>query len=191
MGGFRRFIISMANGFAVAAVIGVTLFSAIFMAISFSQYGRLTGTSGYGALGFLLGGVIGFIVSGMSAALFFILSEIATNTRNTALLLQAQIKGEQNAVNGEPEKPVSLPSLDDDEPSKPEVTAVYFQKGRYLALLRDGRLVVFDPQTRFSTYSSAEEYRAKAADRDAWDEIADPSLRQRFVDGVEAYLAQG
>jgi len=77
MGGFRRFIIQTANALMIVLVILITLASAISMA------GSLQMMQGgiWGVVGFIVGGVVGFIGSAVFAAYFFLLAEIAENTR--------------------------------------------------------------------------------------------------------------
>jgi hypothetical protein len=77
MGGFRRFIIRTADVLMLVLVVLITLASAISMG------GSLQMTLGgiYGVLGFILGAVLGFIGAAIVAAYFFLLAEIAENTR--------------------------------------------------------------------------------------------------------------
>jgi len=77
MGGFRRFIIQTANALMIVLVILITLASAISMASSLQMMqGGI-----WGVVGFIVGGVVGFIGSAVFAAYFFLLAEIAENTR--------------------------------------------------------------------------------------------------------------
>jgi len=77
MGGFRRFIIRTADVLMLVLVVLITVASAVSMG------GSLQMTLGgvYGVLGFILGGVLGFIGAAIVAAYFFLLAEIAENTR--------------------------------------------------------------------------------------------------------------
>jgi len=67
---FRRFVIRTAEIFVVVLV--------VLMTLSFASSGY---TFGGGIIGFLIGGVFGFVLSSLLAATFFLLAEIADNTR--------------------------------------------------------------------------------------------------------------
>jgi hypothetical protein len=69
MSGFRQFIIRTAEIFMVIVVVMTTL--------GFALAGLRFG----GLFHFLLGGLFGFVLSSLLAAAFFLLAEIAENTR--------------------------------------------------------------------------------------------------------------
>ena len=77
MGGFRRIIVKTADALMLVLVVLITLGTAISVA------GSLQMTMGgvWGVVGFILGGVLGFIGAAVFAAYFFLLAEIAENTR--------------------------------------------------------------------------------------------------------------
>ncbi|MEX0853418.1 MAG: hypothetical protein WD036_09090 [Bauldia sp.] len=71
---FRRFVIKTAEIFVVAVV--------VLMTLSFAISGWMMGN---GVIGFLVGGVFGFVLSAVIAATFFLLEEIAENTRTSRM----------------------------------------------------------------------------------------------------------
>jgi len=66
---FRRFVIKTAEVFVVILV--------VLMTLSFASSAYAFG----GIVGFLVGGAFGFVLSSLLAATFFLLAEIAENTR--------------------------------------------------------------------------------------------------------------
>ncbi len=80
MGGFRRFIIKIAEVMMVFFVILLTLALAISAAVAAQDYG-----SASAILAFIVGGILGFIIASVLAAFFFLLAEIAANTRAEVL----------------------------------------------------------------------------------------------------------
>jgi hypothetical protein len=83
MGGFRRFIIKTAEIMMMLFVIVLTLAFAIAAAVGAQEYG-----SASAILAFIVGGILGFILSAILAAFFFLLAEIAANTRSEVLVHQ-------------------------------------------------------------------------------------------------------
>jgi uncharacterized protein YacL len=83
MGGFRRFIIKTAEIMMLVFVIGLTLGLAIAGAVGGQDQG-----SAVAILGFIIGGIVGFILASVLAAFFFLLAEIAANTRQEVLQQQ-------------------------------------------------------------------------------------------------------
>jgi hypothetical protein len=81
MGGFRRFIIKTAEVVMVLFVILTTVALAIGGAVGSEQYG-----GAYAIVGFIIGGILGFVFASIVAAFFFLLAEIAENTRSELLL---------------------------------------------------------------------------------------------------------
>ncbi len=77
MDGFRKFIISTAEVMMVIVVGIMTIGIAISTA---GTMGMMMGGAGW-ILGFLIGGGIGFVIASVIAAYFFLLREIAENTR--------------------------------------------------------------------------------------------------------------
>lgn len=77
MAGFRRFIIKTAEVLMILVVIGMTIAFAISGAASlqFAQGGQ------FWIVGFIIGGIAGFAFAAVIAAYFFLLAEIAENTR--------------------------------------------------------------------------------------------------------------
>jgi hypothetical protein len=76
MGGFRRFIIGTAEVMMVIFIVLLTLAVAVSSAVGAQEYG-----SASAILAFIIGGIIGFVGSAILAAFFFLLAEIAANTR--------------------------------------------------------------------------------------------------------------
>jgi hypothetical protein len=81
MGGFRRFIIKTAEVMMAVFVVLLTIVFAVSSAIGLQEQG-----SAYAILGFIVGGIIGFILASVLAAFFFLLAEIAANTRSEVLI---------------------------------------------------------------------------------------------------------
>ena len=77
MGGFRRFLIKTAEIMMAIGVIIVTIVSAISGA---SSGYWMMGAAG-AILGIIIGAVLGFVFTAIVAAYFFLLQEIAENTR--------------------------------------------------------------------------------------------------------------
>jgi hypothetical protein len=75
--GFRQFIIRTAEIFVVIVVALMTL----GFAVQGYAAGMMAGGGGLGFVTFLLGGLFGFVLSSLLAATFFLLAEIAENTR--------------------------------------------------------------------------------------------------------------
>jgi hypothetical protein len=80
MGGFRRFIIRTAEVMMILFVIVITVGVAVSAAIGAQEYG-----SASAILAFIVGGIIGFVGASILAAFFFLLAEIAANTRAEVL----------------------------------------------------------------------------------------------------------
>ena len=80
MGGFRRFIIRTAEVMMVIFVVLLTIALAVSSAVGAQEYG-----SASAILAFIVGGVLGFIIASVLAAFFFLLAEIAANTRQEVL----------------------------------------------------------------------------------------------------------
>jgi hypothetical protein len=78
MDSFRQFIIRTAEVFIVILVVLITL----WFAVGGAGYGQLIGIGWL--LGIVIGGAIGFVFGCVSAAYFFLLLEIAKNTRKMA-----------------------------------------------------------------------------------------------------------
>src|SRR5260221_63764 len=91
MGGFRRFIIGLADFVTVLGIVGVTIVAA-FWGYTWARMAAI-GTRGdefsAGVFGILLGGGIGFCIAALAAAFLFTLSEIAANTRDTVVALRS------------------------------------------------------------------------------------------------------
>jgi hypothetical protein len=80
MGGFRRFTIRTVDVLMIVIVIGST----IMLAVSGASWGGMAGGGAFAViLGFILGAAIGFVSSAVVAAAFFLLLEIAENSRRT------------------------------------------------------------------------------------------------------------
>ena len=77
MEGFREFIIRTAEVFILVLVIVFALGGAV----SGWTSGAMAGGAGGGIIGFLIGGAFGFVGGCVAAATFFLLLEIAQNTR--------------------------------------------------------------------------------------------------------------
>jgi hypothetical protein len=77
MGGFRRFIIKTAEILMILVVIGMT----VGTGISGSTGMQIAFGGQYWILGFVLGAIGGFAAAAVIAAYFFLLAEIAENTR--------------------------------------------------------------------------------------------------------------
>ena len=76
MTGFRQFVIRTAEIFVGILVILITLMSAL----QGYAAGAMAG-GGVGFIGFLVGGLFGFATASVLAAAFFLLAQIAENTR--------------------------------------------------------------------------------------------------------------
>ena len=94
MGGFRRFVIGMTEFFQWISIIIVTFASAIvgktYSTLAWPNAGTVRfADQSIGSIseiaGMIIGGIVGFVVSGTVAAFLFILIEIAANTRQTAI----------------------------------------------------------------------------------------------------------
>ena len=77
MAGFRRFIIKTAEVMMVLVVILMT----IGFAISFAGSMQMGMGGQYWVIGLVIGAIVGFIAGSVIAAYFFLLAEIAENTR--------------------------------------------------------------------------------------------------------------
>jgi hypothetical protein len=77
MAGFRRFIIKTAEVLMILVVIGMT----IAFAISGATTAQLAQGGQFWILGFVIGAIAGFAFAAVIAAYFFLLAEIAENTR--------------------------------------------------------------------------------------------------------------
>jgi uncharacterized BrkB/YihY/UPF0761 family membrane protein len=83
---FRRFIISLSELMVVILIFGATIFGAVWLhyvgivQTNLSDLSATEATDKVIALT-ILGGVIGFVISGMVAAMFFATVETAQNTR--------------------------------------------------------------------------------------------------------------
>ena len=77
MGGFRRFIIRTVEVLLVVMVVFATLGSAL---IGYG-YGLMIGSGTAALIMFLISGFLGFLSAAVVAAFYFLLSEIAENTR--------------------------------------------------------------------------------------------------------------
>ena len=75
MDSFRQFIIRTAEIFILVLVVLITL----WFAVGGAGYGQLIGVGWL--LGLIIGGAVGFVFGCVSAAYFFLLLEIASNTR--------------------------------------------------------------------------------------------------------------
>ena len=77
MGSFRNFVVKTAEVMMLIIVIILTL----AFAISGAGTGAAVLDTVGGILGFIIGGALGFITASVMAAYFFLLAEIAENTR--------------------------------------------------------------------------------------------------------------
>jgi hypothetical protein len=77
MAGFRRFIIRIVEVLLIIFVVVSTLFSAL----SGFAYGQMIGSGGAAVVLFLISGLVGFAFAAVLAAAYFLLAEIAENTR--------------------------------------------------------------------------------------------------------------
>ncbi len=87
MGGFRRFIIKTAEVMMSLFVVLLTLALAVSSAVAAQDYG-----SASAIIAFIVGGVLGFIIASVLAAFFFLLAEIAANTRSEVLNQQHHVQ---------------------------------------------------------------------------------------------------
>ncbi len=76
---FRRFIIRIVEVLLVIFVVLLTLISAF----SGWAYGHLMGGAGVGFVMFLIWGFLGFLSAAVLAAFYFLLTEIAENTKRS------------------------------------------------------------------------------------------------------------
>jgi hypothetical protein len=90
----RRFIITLVQVLQILSIIMATLGGGwlgwqIQRAMDYGSYGfAIAGQPAADIVVPLLGGIIGFFLSAMGAALVFLLVEIAANTRATAFMLK-------------------------------------------------------------------------------------------------------
>ena len=77
MAGFRRFIIRIVEVLLVVFVVLLTIASALAGA----TYGQMLGGGGLSVALFLIWGFFGFLSAAVVAAFYFLLTEIAENTR--------------------------------------------------------------------------------------------------------------
>jgi hypothetical protein len=99
MSDFRRFILRIVDVLGVLSIFGGAFLFALLGYALGETTGRISGSVGLGPIYFVLGGVIGFIIFAIPAALMFSLSEIAANTRETLLAVrQSKIGSEGHQI---------------------------------------------------------------------------------------------
>jgi hypothetical protein len=165
MGGFRRIVIALAN---ILAIIGIVL-STIGGGFSGAASSQIYGGGGATAMvvGFVLGALVGFLVAAILAAFLFLLTEIATNTRQTMLMLEggaglgaglaagAGVRGGPKEQ-GPPPADISQPQMRGDGPFfnvRSELSAqaqrileVAREKGFEVDIAKDNRAILIETQ---------------------------------------------
>jgi hypothetical protein len=95
MGSFRRFVIGATDLIAIAAIVGITIVSAVVGAAIGGVIDSMGGGAGRGALlGPVLGGIAGFLSAAMAASVAVSASQTAVSTRQVARDLARIAAGE-------------------------------------------------------------------------------------------------